>query len=354
MIKGIKRFIRKNILELTPYSSARSLNLNGILLDANENPYCNMNVIDNEININRYPDPFHTKMRKRLGEYLSINSENIIFGSGSDELIDLIIRIFCEPGNDNIIIPNPTYGMYEVSAKINNVETKYFDLTDEFQILENDFNEAVDKNSKILFLCSPNNPTGNLLNKNKVINIIKAFNGIVVIDEAYIDFCNIEFSFMNELNNFNNIIILRTFSKAWGLAGLRLGYALASNEIVNIILNVKLPYNIGAVVSDLFFKAMDKEEIKRRNIDSIISERDRLYNELSTIKEIIKVYHSDANYILFQANKPIELFDYLIANGVVIRDRSKQIKNSLRVSIGTIEENNSFLMLLRKYYETNN
>ncbi|MCK9279855.1 MAG: histidinol-phosphate transaminase [Melioribacteraceae bacterium] len=351
MIKNINSLVRKNILELTPYSSARSLNLYGILLDANENPYCNMDVTERGININRYPDPSHTKMRKQLSKYLSINSENIVFGSGSDELIDLIIRIFCEPGKDNIIIPKPTYGMYEVSAKINNVEVKYFDLTEEFQIAEYNFNNEIDENSKILFLCSPNNPTGDLLNKDSVTNIIKSFNGIVVIDEAYIDFCNIENSFFNEINSCNNIIILRTFSKAWGMAGLRLGYAIASKEIIDFILNVKLPYNIGAVVTDLFFKVMNKEDVKRKNINSIISERDRLYKELIEIKEIKKVYHSDANYILFQPDNHIELFSYLIENGVVIRDRSSQIKNSLRVSVGTLEENNMFLTKLRKFYE---
>lgn len=351
---NIKKLVRKNILELTPYSSARSLNLNGILLDANENPYCNMEITESEIEINRYPDPFHTKMRKRLSAYLSINTENIVFGAGSDELIDLIIRIFCVPGIDNIIIPKPTYGMYEVAAKINDIGVKYFDLIDDFQISQENFNKSVDLNSKILFLCSPNNPTGNLLNKESVINIIKSFSGIIVIDEAYIDFCNIEFSFINELNNFNNVILLRTFSKSWGLAGLRLGYAIASKEIINIILNVKLPYSIGSLVSDLFFRAMDKDEIKRKNIDLIISERNRLYKELNKIKEVSKVYPTDANYILFQAGRHIELFNYLIANGVVIRDRSSQIKNSLRVSIGTVEENNSFLMNLRKFYETTN
>lgn len=351
---NIKDLVRKNILELTPYSSARSLNLNGILLDANENPYCNMGITVNEIDINRYPDPFHTKMRKRLSEYLSIKPENIVFGAGSDELIDLIIRIFCEPGKDNIIIPKPTYGMYEVAAKINDISVNYFDLSKNFQISQENFYKSMDANSKILFLCSPNNPTGNLLEKESVINISKSFNGIIVIDEAYIDFCNSEFSFINELSNFNNVILLRTFSKAWGLAGLRLGYALASKEIINIILNVKLPYNIGALVSDLFFKVMEKEEISRKNVNSIITERNRLYKELIKINEISKVYLSDANYILFQANKHLELFKYLIANGIVIRDRSRQIKNSLRVSIGTIEENNSFLMNLRKFYETSN
>ncbi len=349
---NIKDLVRKNILELTPYSSARSLNLNGILLDANENPYCNMEIVEPELEINRYPDPYHTKMRNRLSEYLSINSENIVFGAGSDELIDLIIRIFCEPGKDNIIIPNPTYGMYEVAAKINDIKVNYFDLSDNFQISQENFNKSKNANSKILFLCSPNNPTGNLLEKEMVIKIIKSFNGIIVIDEAYIDFCNSEFSFINELSNFNNVILLRTFSKAWGLAGLRLGYALASKEIINIILNVKLPYNIGSLVNDLFFKVMEKEEIRRKNVNSIITERNRLYKELIKINEISKVYHSDANFILFQADKHLELFKYLIANGIVIRDRSTQIKDALRVSIGTLEENNSFLMNIRKFYET--
>jgi histidinol-phosphate aminotransferase len=268
----INRLVRKNILELKPYTSARDIyEGDGILLDANENSFGSTFAEIKGLELNRYPDPHQNDLRKIVSDYLSISQESLFFGVGSDEIIDLLIRIFCEPGRDNAIIPEPTYGMYKVACDINNVETNSVLLTDQFQIDFNEVEKAFNSNSKIIFLCSPNNPTGNLLNKKDVVKLCEKYNSIIVVDEAYIDF-SIKGALVDELKEYNNLVILRTFSKAWGLAGIRLGYCIADFDLIKILFKVKAPYNISTLTRYVLGKAFLNSPTKDKYIQSIISD----------------------------------------------------------------------------------
>jgi histidinol-phosphate aminotransferase len=344
---NIDQLVRLNIKKLKPYSSARDSYQSGILLDANENSLGS--VVENKLQLNRYPDPSQAEMRSKLSTYLNVDSSKLFFGVGSDEIIDLLIRIFCEPSKDNVIIPLPTYGMYKVCCDINNVKVKNVELTKDFQIDLNPTLNSFDKHSKIIFLCSPNNPTSKVLNKQDVKTICDEFDGIVVVDEAYIDFD--EKSGMQELiNEFNNLVILRTFSKAWGLAGIRCGYCIADEKIISYLFKVKAPYSISSLTSNAVINAINNVEQKQKFVSKILDERDRILQELNNIEEIHEVFASNANFLIFKVSNAKQVYSDLAEAGVIIRDRSSEtnMENCLRVTIGTPEENNTFIKKLKQ------
>ena len=346
-----ENLIRKNILSLKPYTSARDIydSNEGILLDANENSWGSTFDEIEGLHLNRYPDPHQKDLRKIVGNYYSIPEENLFFGVGSDEIIDLIIRIFCEPQKDNVIIPEPTYGMYKVACDINNVETLEVLLNDDFQIDFSAIEKKYNSNTKIIFLCSPNNPTGNLLKKDDVLTLCKKYNSIIVVDEAYIDFSP-EDTLVNEIKNNENLIILRTFSKAWGLAGIRLGYCVANIDIINIFFKVKAPYNINSLTRYALETAIGNAGKKDKYAAGIIRERGRLKNQLETLPGVIAVYNSDANYLLVKCKNSKEIQKQLAEKGIIIRDRSSQpkLENCFRISIGSEEENDILWNAIKK------
>jgi len=345
----IEKLVRKNILNLIPYTSARDSFLEGILLDANENSLGSVIVDEHNLQLNRYPDPAQNKLREKLADYLNVSTKNLFFGVGSDEIIDLLIRIFCEPKKDSVLIPEPTYGMYKVACDVNDVKTISVPLNKNFQVDVKTTLIAVEKNTKIIFLCSPNNPTANLLSKKNVIQIIENFKGIVVIDEAYIDF-NESQSFISELKNHRNLVITRTFSKAWGLAGIRCGFSIADEFITNLLFKIKAPYNLNKLTANAILEALSKVKRKNNFVKILNSEKDKLISELKSIKQIQKVFQSDANFILFKIKNATEVYKKLAAEGVIIRNRSNQLnlENCLRVSIGTPKENKEFLTKLKE------
>jgi histidinol-phosphate aminotransferase len=342
----IELLARKNILKLKPYTSARGDHMTGILLDANENSFGS--VVEDEWNVglNRYPDPFHNKLREELGSYLNVSKDNLSIGVGSDEIIDLVVRIFCEPKIDNAITLEPTYGMYKVVCDVNEVSTIPIQLDKSFQPdLENIYS-SITKNTKVIFICSPNNPTGNLIDSKLIFELAKNFNGIVLVDEAYIEFAD-KPSLINSVQDYPNLIVTRTFSKAWGLAGVRCGYCVASSQVVNLLYKVKMPYNLNKLTSQVILNALKNNQQKDKFVEAIKFERQFITNELNSSSKIKKVYPSDSNYVLFECENPTEVYNKLIEKGIVIRDRSSQVKNCLRVSVGTREQNLKFINELR-------
>ncbi len=340
----MEKYIRKNIRELIPYSSARDeyKGENAIFLDANENPYNRP--------YNRYPDPLQTKLKEKIRLQNGINPENIFLGNGSDEAIDLLIRIFCNPGINNIIVTDPTYGMYEVCARINDVEVRKVSLNNDFSLDPGKIFEAVNEESRLIFLCSPNNPTSNLLSESAIKKIIEGFNGIVVIDEAYIDFSGTN-GWLPMLPDYSNLVILRTFSKAWGLAGIRLGMAIADKEIIKALNKIKYPYNVNILTQAIAIKYLDKVERKEKLIKAIIKERNILQKKLESFKIVQKVYPSDANFLLIRINQPLKVFNFLKDHKLIVRDRSRVTlcDNCLRITVGTKKENKELLNLLKEY-----
>lgn len=340
MTIDIKNLVRKNILNLKPYSSARDEfeGENGIFLDANENPFGELN---------RYPDPYQLKIKQKLSELNQIPSENIFLGNGSDEVIDLAFRIFCEPKKDKVLTFSPTYGMYEVSANINDVELINLDLNDNFQIdletLKPYFN---DENLKIIFICSPNNPTGNSI-KN-IEYILENFNGIVFIDEAYIDFSPEE-SFTNQIKNYPNLIVSQTFSKAWGMASVRVGIAYASEEIIKFYNKVKPPYNISQLNQDAIIKTLNDENINQvsENIKIILEEKKSLIQNLEKLDLVKTIFPSDANFILIEVDNANSVYQELVNQNVIIRNRNSVIKNCLRITVGSPDENKKLIETLQ-------
>ncbi len=345
---NIKSIVRKNILDLKSYTSARSQHLNGILLDANENSLGSV-IEDDRLGLNRYPDPSQSKLREEIGKYLNINSNNIFCGVGSDEIIDLLIRIFCEPGNDSVAIFEPTYGMYKVVCDIQGVEVNSHELDSNFQVNVEEFISTKSDNCKIAFVCSPNNPTANVINKNEIIKLAQEFNGIVVVDQAYIDFYD-ERQLLEEAANFNNLVLLRTFSKAWGMAGARFGFSVTSSEIVEFLMSIKSPYNINKLTEDAVIKALKRTKTKNEFLDQIKEERSFLVSELKKIDKIEKVFDSDANFILFKVSDADSTYNRLAEKNIIVRNRSNQknLSGCLRVTIGTHTENVEFLKILQK------
>lgn len=345
---NIENLVRPNIRQLKPYTCARDMYSEGILLDANENSIGSSATGYESLNLNRYPDPHQNDLKHAVGNYFSINAENLFFGVGSDEIIDLLIRIFCIPQKDSVMILDPTYGMYQVASDINDVKTISVNLNRNFQI---DFDAIKDKYNdsvKIIFLCSPNNPTGSLINASDILSLCDDFNAVIVVDEAYIDFAG-DNSLINKIVDYPNLVILRTFSKAWGLAGIRLGFCVADKLIINILFKVKAPYNISSLTRSVIFNAIENSKLKDEFIACLKSERERVSAELKKIPRITEVFHSDANYILFRCTEARRVQKEMADNGIVIRDRSAFtiLENCLRVSIGTKEENDKFLYAIR-------
>lgn len=344
----LNNLVRENIKKLTPYSSARD-EFKGeakIFLDANENSYGSPLTKW----YNRYPDPLQWSLKEKIGTIKNIAPQKILLGNGSDECIDLLIRAFCEPGKDNIVICPPTYGMYEVYAAINGVDVIKIPLTPDFQLNMDALQEEVDAATKILFFCSPNNPTGNSLNRQDLETILNAFDGLVVIDEAYINFSR-QRSFAAELAEYPNLIILQTFSKAWGLAALRLGMTLASTEIIDILNKIKPPYNINAATQELALKALDQLEDVNAMIKNIVDEREVLADALNKLSIVQQVYPSDANFLLVKVTDANGIYQYLKEKGTIVRNRSNVIlcDNCLRITIGTEAENLELLKQLQAY-----
>ncbi len=340
--------LRPNIKNLVPYSSARD-EFKGeasIFLDANENAYGSPLTKW----YNRYPDPLQLKVKEKLSEVKGVPATNIFIGNGSDECIDILIRAFCEPGKDNIIICPPTYGMYEVSANINDVYIKKVPLTPEFQLDLPAIEEAVDDNTKIIFLCSPNNPTGNSLNREDLEVILNNYWGIVALDEAYINFSRFR-SFTQELEDYPNLVVMQTLSKAWGLAALRVGLAFASEPIINVMNKVKPPYNINQASQDLTLKALEEVGMVNDMIREIVAQRAFLETELAKLPIVKKIYPSDANFLLVRVTDAKAIYKYLADKGVVVRDRSSVTlcEGCLRITVGTEAENKALLAFLQSY-----
>lgn len=342
-MQSLNRLLRPNIRDLKPYSSARD-EYSGeaaVFLDANENPF--------NAPYNRYPDPYQRKLKKRIAEIKNISPENIFLGNGSDEAIDIAIRAFCEPGIDNIVSISPTYGMYQVAADINNVKVKKVLLTPDFQLDVSAILNNIDENTKIIFLCSPNNPTGNCFRKEDVRDIINHFQGIVIIDEAYIDFAP-EKSWLPELINYPNLIIFQTFSKAWGMAGIRLGMAFAEKSIINVFSKIKYPYNVNNLTQEKALELLNKSQSMQKWVEELLSEKQNLIAQLKKMPIVQKIYPSDANFILIKTDAPKKIYNFLVENKIIIRDRSKVVlcEGCLRITIGAPEENRKLIETLKQ------
>lgn len=340
----IKELVRPNILALKPYSSARDeySGVDMINLDANENPFDN--------GLNRYPDPYQRQLKEKIANWKGMSSENLILGNGSDEIIDLIMRAFGEPKQDSVLTFSPTYGMYSVSAEINGLEYISIPLKEDFSIDLDLMIENIKDNTKLIFICSPNNPTGNTINQSDIMKLMKSFKGIVVIDEAYIDFSTEE-SWIKRLNNCPQLIVLQTFSKCFGLAGIRLGLGWASTEIIEILNKIKPPYNVNELTQQ---RALDLLEDTKK-IDEltkvILSEKQKLSKELSELPIVQRIYPSEANFLLVKMLDADNTYNYLIGQGIVVRNRSNVAgcDNCLRISIGKPEENEILIKKLKEY-----
>jgi histidinol-phosphate aminotransferase len=347
---NINNILRKNIKDLVPYSSARD-EFKGeasIFLDANENSFGSP--LDRSYN--RYPDPLQLKVKKRLSEIKGVPVKNIFLGNGSDEAIDILFRAFCNPGVDNVITLPPTYGMYEVSANINDVEVRKIPLKSDYQLNMEAIAEAIDDHTKIIFICSPNNPTGNSIDRQDIETIIANFNGLVVIDEAYINYSR-QKTFIQELTEYSNLVILQTLSKAWGLAGLRVGMAFASEELIEVFNKVKPPYNINEASQELALEALQNVDQVNNWIKETVAERNKLIEELSQCALVKKIYPSDANFILVKTTNPKAIYSYLVSLGIIVRDRSKVelCDGCLRITIGTPKENVELLNALKTFQD---
>ncbi|MEP6582952.1 MAG: histidinol-phosphate transaminase [Ginsengibacter sp.] len=340
--------VRKNIRNLKPYSSARTeySGSASIFLDANENSFGS----PLSENFNRYPDPLQWQLKQELSKIKGIPAQNIFIGNGSDEVIDLAFRIFCEPAKDNVIVCPPTYGMYSVSGNINDVEVEEALLTPDFQLDVDAILEKVNSNSRLLFICSPNNPTGNNMSRADIEILINNFPGLVIIDEAYINYSR-QKSFLQELAEYENLVVMQTLSKAWGLAALRLGLCFASEKIVDLFNKVKPPYNINKASQQLGIEALSKIDEVNKNIKITVEQRSILMQQLSTFSFIEKIYPSDANFILIKTNNADKVYQFLSAKKIIVRNRSKEplCKNCLRITVGTPEENQKLIEVLEGY-----
>jgi histidinol-phosphate aminotransferase len=344
----LNAIIRPNIRNLVPYSSARD-EFKGeasVYLDANENSLGSPLIKW----YNRYPDPLQWEVKKKLSAIKGIAPEQIFLGNGSDEAIDLLYRAFCEPAIDNVLICPPTYGMYEVSANINNIKLKKVPLTPGYQLDLEAMEEAIDVNTRIIWLCSPNNPTGNSLNREDVEIILNNFDGLVVVDEAYINFSRHR-SFIPDLVDYPNLVVLQTLSKAWGLAALRIGMAFASKAIIEVFNRIKPPYNISQAAQELVLEALDRVDEVNDMIRILVEERKALAEELAKLPQVLQIYPSDANFLLVKTIDAKGLYKYLVGRGIVVRDRSSVIlcDESLRITVGTPRENQALLKAIAEF-----
>jgi histidinol-phosphate aminotransferase len=345
---NLNKLIRENIKRLKPYSSARSefSGVANVFLDANENAFGSPLTKW----YNRYPDPMQWEVKKKINTIKNIAPENMLLGNGSDECIDLLIRAFCEPQKDNIVICPPTYGMYEVYAHINDVDVKEVPLLQNFQLNLEALEQVIDENTKLIFFCSPNNPTGNSMEREDIEMVVNNFDGIVVIDEAYINYSRRK-SFLSELKEYPNLVVMQTFSKAWGLAALRLGINFASIEIIDILNKIKPPYNINQATQDLALQALDHLEDVNAMIKETVKEREELVKKLLQISSVQNVYPSDANFVLARMTDATAIYNYLKEKGIIVRNRSDVIlcEDCLRITVGTPGENEQLIDALKIY-----
>jgi len=339
----LQKLVRQNIISLKPYSSARDefSGEAGVFLDANENPFGDLN---------RYPDPHQQTLKDKLKDIKKLTSKQVFIGNGSDEVIDLLIRIFCNPSVDKIIVCPPTYGMYEVAANINDVMVLSVPLTYTFQLdteaLQQVISQSEPNTLKLIFLCTPNNPTGNSIDN--IEWVLANFNGIVVVDEAYIDFSE-RTSFIEKLALYPNLVVVQTFSKAWGLAAARIGIAYASETIIALMQKVKPPYNVSSLNQEAALKALDNEHVIAHQKAHILEQRTYLETSLSQLPIVKKVFPSDANFILIEVDDADKLYEHLVIKNIVVRNRNTIIKNCLRITIGTIVENQYLIEVLKRY-----
>jgi len=344
----LNNLVRENISKLKPYSSARSefSGVAKVFLDANENSF------GSPLNkwYNRYPDPLQWELKKKLSTIKKIAPENILLGNGSDECIDLLIRAFCDPQKDNLVICPPTYGMYEVYAHINDVGVKEVPLHTNFQLNLEGLENAIDTNTKLIFFCSPNNPTGNSMDREDIEMVVNNFDGIVVIDEAYINYSRHR-SFIADLKDYPNLVVMQTFSKAWGLAALRLGINFASTDIIDILNKIKPPYNINQATQELALMALDRLDDVNAMIKETLKERDILVKALMQVPFVQKIFPSDANFILVKIANATAVYNYLKEKGIIVRNRSNVIlcEDCLRITVGTTNENEQLIQALTSY-----
>ncbi len=343
--RTLEELLRKNILNLKPYSSARDeyTGDEGVFLDANENPYNSP--------YNRYPDPYQRNLKEKIAKLKNVDASQIFLGNGSDEPIDLIYRAFCEPGVDNVISIDPTYGMYQVAADINNISVKKVLLKNDFQLDIDGLLNAADKHSKVMWICSPNNPTANCFPKEDIIKLITSFDGIVVLDEAYIDFSP-ENSFLPLLDKYPNLIILQTFSKAWGMAGLRLGMAFAKQEIIKVLSKIKYPYNLNILTQNKANELIESNSSKVEEwVEVLLKERTLAKKEIENLSYVKHIYPSDANFLLIRVEDAKKTYNFLAEKLVIVRDRSSVslCEGCLRITIGSPEENKTLLEAMKLF-----
>jgi len=345
---NIQSILRENIKNLTPYSSARHefKGKASVFLDANENAYGSP--LDKDFN--RYPDPLQINVKEAISKIKGVPVANTFLGNGSDEAIDILIRAFCNPRRDNILILPPTYGMYEVAAAINDVEVKRVNLDAEYQLDLEAIAEAIDEHTRIIFVCSPNNPTGNSIYREDIETLLANFNGLVVVDEAYINYSR-QKSFIQELTEYGNLVVLQTLSKAWGLAGLRVGIAFASEEIIEVFNKIKPPYNINQSSQELALEGLQQVDKVNKWILETTLERDRLIEKLTEFPFVDKIYPSDANFILVKTQDAVSIYNHLADREIIVRDRSKVLlcEGCLRITVGTPAENDLLIESLNNY-----
>ncbi len=344
-MKNLQELVRPNIWALKPYSCARD-EFKGmkadVFIDANENPFNN--------GINRYPDPMQEQVKQLVSPLKGVPVENIFLGNGSDEAIDLPFRIFCRPGVDNVVAIDPTYGMYEVCADINDIEYRKVSLDERYDMDPDALLAVCDENTKIIFICSPNNPTGNAFSREKIEKVISNFQGIVIVDEAYSDFSQHR-PMRHDIARFPNLIVLATFSKAWGAAGIRLGMAFASKEIISLFNKVKYPYNVNVLTQKKAMEVLKDQVILQRHISMVLEERESLMKAFAQLAVCKEIYPTDANFFLTRVTDADAIYKYLVSNGIVVRNRNRVhlCGGCLRITIGTVEENRRLLSALRQY-----
>ncbi|MDR1415851.1 MAG: histidinol-phosphate transaminase [Prevotellaceae bacterium] len=339
---NIETLVRKNIRELKPYSTARSefAGEASVFLDANENPYNSP--------YSRYPDPMQRELKHAIAAQKNVAVEQILLGNGSDEPIDLLIRMFCEPQQDNIVAIAPTYGMYKVAADVNNVEYRKAPLNEQFDFCADDLLKVADSHTKLIWLCSPNNPTGNSLNRQEIVKTIEAFSGVVVLDEAYIDFST-HTTFLQDLHKYPNLVVLQTFSKAWALAGVRLGMAFAAAEIIATLSKIKYPYNISVLAQQhALQQILQRKDEVAQWVQTLLAERTKLQAALASLPCVQHIYPSDANFLLVKTTNANAIYNRLVGRGVIVRNRHsvELCAGCLRITVGTPQENATLLELL--------
>ena len=343
-MRTLKELTRPNVWALKPYSSARD-EYSGVeasvFLDANENPY--------NTPVNRYPDPLQRELKALIAPLKGVKEENIFLGNGSDEAIDLVFRAFCRPGVDNVVAIDPTYGMYQVCAEVNDVEYRKMLLDVYYQFKASSLLSAIDENTKAIFVCSPNNPTGNSLCRKEIESLLKRFDGLVIVDEAYIDFSSSE-SLLKDLDKYPNLIVLQTFSKAWGCAAIRLGMAFASPEIIGIFNKIKYPYNVNRLTQEEAIKVLQHPETIKGWVNTLLEERTRVMEEFVKLPCCVRVFPTDANFFLAKVYEATQIYNYLVSEGIIVRNRTNVAlcNDCLRITIGTKEENEALLEALRK------